>query len=87
LKKSEQEAFKATLAQIVSDGVSTAENEAILGVSDIAVPVGKRSLGISAALACSSLISGKRRQGNASTLAALQKAAAEIGQRLGLVPE
>jgi len=72
------------LKKIRKDGFSGAANESFVGLHDLAVLVGRTSLGLAAALAVASILPSKAGLNQTYKLEVLGRCVEEIHQRLGL---
>ncbi|HLI34147.1 MAG TPA: IclR family transcriptional regulator [Terriglobia bacterium] len=74
----------ARLEEIRRKGVSTAQNEPVIGVRSYAVLVGKPEINLTAAVAVASLDMRGKKNNSQQILASLKEAAAEINRNIGL---
>ncbi|MCI0423658.1 MAG: IclR family transcriptional regulator [Acidobacteria bacterium] len=86
LSKTLQKEFLTDLKEIREQGVSTALNETLVGVKDVAVLVGNPRIGIMAALAATAWMGPAKKVSIQKIKNALQECADGITRNIGLTP-
>jgi DNA-binding IclR family transcriptional regulator len=84
LSRSARKKLAARLEEIRRKGVSTAQNEPVIGVRSYAVLVGKPEINLTAALAVASLDMRGKKNNSRQILVNLKEAAVEINRNIGL---
>lgn len=87
LSRTQQKQFLAELDEIRELGVSTALNETLVGVQDVAALVGNPKAGIMAALAATAWMGPAKRISTQKIQSALQECAERITRSIGLAVE